>query len=426
MANIKLMRISILNLLLLFSFAFGISDHAVAMEPALQGRFISGVQNIKRIPADFALRKVDNYNKQAKRDGSAPITYQAYWLTMAGNEKALDFVFDGLTPEQFQIVKMLYGGVSRTEPKAKRATYRLVDFMPPLVQALNGMNFKYAQAQVPEINEGRTGAYRQPNGPVDAYVTTSVNCWATVYGFLRSQPFNPTAEPGPFTVFYTGRFQAYDFFSQLGQNIVTVSIAQKHKAVLPRPSGSDQDIEFGDVLLVVTTRQLLRDVETDLKGRILSSTPGSKITAMEHAAIYIDDGLIFEKSNGGDYDPFRFMPLGEALKNYTSEGDIQIEVRRYHDSLPDPRVTFGGTAYATSEDYKRPLNKPLEKILVMSKEILFPQEGEYYNSFSQAVDVSLTLDDKTGRFKLGSEAFRVETFDVRKNLANLCERVLSK
>jgi hypothetical protein len=377
----------------------------------VDGRFMDAAAGAKRDEINFALKAVDTYNSKAAAGGLEAIPYKAYALQLPFMQKALDFVFPGLDPAQFDAVKKLYGGFSKTQAQPGRHDYHLADFMPPTIQALTGHTFQYAQAEVPAINEGRgTWMLADPNGKIDQTVTTSVNCWATVYGIVANESFtNAKAQPDIFPLFYTGRFQAYDYFSKLG------------KAVQPGQA------RLGDVLLVQTDRQLLRDVEYTKKGGVTGGKPGSTITVLEHAMIYIDDGLVFEKSNGGSDDPFRFMSLQTAVESYQPgrEGGpagMKILVRRPNPGvLPKPADIFGGTAYAVNDKWRKPIPRALQKMILMSKEISFPEEGSYYNSWSQAVDVPLIWDGN--RYRLGPEAYQSSTFDAAANAAK-CENAL--
>ncbi|MGE3682287.1 MAG: hypothetical protein AB7G93_11215 [Bdellovibrionales bacterium] len=366
----------------------------------IEGRFENAFARAKRKVIPFKLAKVEAYNREAASRGQPTIPYKAYRLNVDSLIEGLDFVFENLDEAQFHVVRDLYGGFSHTEPKSGRHNYSLVDFMPPTVQALNGHVFKYASTRVDEINEGRSGGYRtdDPNGKIDAHVNTSINCWGTVYGILRSESFsNPRAVPSTFNVFYTGRFQAYDFFSQLGDGV-------------DKPNA-----QLGDLIMVMVERQLMRELELSARGDVISSTPGEKRVFLEHAMTYIDEGLVFEKSNGGSFDPFRFMTIDEAIAPYTSVAPTSLSFRRVSGPLPKPVEVFGGNAYAIDERWRRPIPDYLQEIFLMGKEILFPRENEYYNTWSQTVDVTVVYDPTTGRYKLGPDAYNPETFDARRN-----------
>lgn len=371
--------------------------------------FKNSYQKAKRSKIQFALHKVDEYNAEAKRKGLPPIRYQAYRLTRM-QIPILDFVFPALDEKQFAAVKALYGNHTLTNAKPGRHDYNLTDFMPPVIQAVNGHTFEYGTAEVPEFNEGRNGPFGSPDAPIDAYVVASINCWGTTYNILRSRSFaSPPPAPVPFTLFYTGRFQAHDFFSRLGDKIAGIPVAKGSKAVIPANIPADT----GDLIFVITESQLYKDYEADRDGNMISGTPSSKMITMEHAAVYIDRNLVFEKSNGGTDDPFRFMALDQAVKNYSDYKPTTLELRRYTGELPDARETFGGTSYAADERYQRPIPGYLQPSFTMSKEILYPHDGEYYNSYNFAADVNLELDQNTGRFVLAPQAYQSQTFDIR-------------
>jgi hypothetical protein len=360
-----------------------------------------------RTRSAFRLAKIDDYNRRVDR--KSRIKYKSFWLELPFEQKALDFVFEGLDEAQFHAVKNLYGNATLTQARSGRHDYNLVDFMPPAIQALNGHTFEYATADIPELNLGRNGANGTPEAPVEPHVTISANCWSTVYGILRSGGFGREgARPAPFTVFYTGRFQAMDFFGGLGKAIGSVNVKRGGRGQIPK----QVQIETGDLILIITARQLYTGYAADREGNMIEGKEASTLVSMEHAAIHIDDGLVFEKSNGGSDDPYRFMPLAPALEQYTREVPTRIQIRRFHGELPDPRDVFGGTGYAIEERYKRPIPKPLQRLVLLDKEILFPQEGEYYNSWSGAVDVELKFDSHSGRYRLSPEAYEPATFNI--------------
>ncbi|MBX3021441.1 MAG: hypothetical protein KF799_07150 [Bdellovibrionales bacterium] len=358
---------------------------AVLAEESIPGRFIHVARDAKAVAVDVKLGKVDSYNQTAVRLGRPQISYQAYSLSLPDDKDALDFRFFSLSEEQFLAVKGLYGGHSRVRPKRGRHDYNFVDFMPPLVQALNGHNFKIAETRV-------NGLRGDSSRSVDDSVRTSMNCFSTAYALLQQESFsNPRVTPLKFNVFFTGRFQAYDYFMNAGQKIPF------------------NQLQMGDVILLVTERQLLHS--------------DRKIELLEHVMTYIDDGLVFEKTNGGDRDPFRFQTLKKAIDPYTSRLNVSLYLRRFRGALPEPDKVFGGSAYAIDEAYAKPLPHHLREKIFMHKEILFP-EDTYQNSWSQSVDVHLDFDSLSGRFRLNDEAYRESTFDVNRNVQRTCAEEL--
>jgi hypothetical protein len=372
--------------------------------------FCDVTRRATRTPIDFKLARVEAYNRRAAQQGRPSIRYQAYKLGQPGCWQSMDFVFKGLTADQFRDVKRLYGDVGRSRPKRGRADYRLLDFMSPLIQALDGHVFRYTSQKVPQINAGRNGAYGTPNAPVDSNVTTCTNCWSTLYAVLKDLGNRTRSGSGSrrdYTLFYADRFQANKVLARLSDPVAKVKVKQADRVALP----ADKKMEFGDLLLVKKTRRQLRNVQLSARGTILSSTPGKMIRALEHAGFVVDKNLIFEKPDGGQDLPFRLVSLEDSVAPYRSRSQLEVEIRRRNGaSIPHPRQAFGGTANAVEARYKKPLKGPLKNVLLLNKELQFPHEGEYYNNYNQLVDLGIQLNPRTQRYSLGSEAYQAGTY----------------
>ncbi len=371
-------------------------------------------RNAPREETKFKLAKVEAYNRQAAAQGFPQIEYKAEWVSLPGGERALDFTFLKLAPEQFLAVRDLYGGFSPLEPSARASNYKLSDFMPPMIQALIGHRFEYIEGRVPEINEGRKGFELKwgAEGNVSERVTVSVNCWGTVYGAIQGFAAN-AAPPEKFTAFFTGRFQADAFFSKLGESVGRTTVPKGRVVRLPKELGA----QTGDFLMLYPERQWYLEYETNGRGHVFKEVKGRREAMLEHLAIYIDEGLVFEKSNGGSYDPFRFMPLSLAAKDYVEDGPLEIQVRRYRGGkLPPAQKTFGGSAFAIDPRYKKPLPEYMNSFILHHREPAFPVQDQFFEDHSYAVDVKVILNEKTGRYELAPEAYERVTYDVRKIL----------
>jgi hypothetical protein len=360
-----------------------------------------------RTPVDFKLARVEAYNRLATQQGRPTIRYQAYKLSRPGCTESLDFVFKGLNEDQFRDVRRLYGDVSQSPAKRGRSDYRLLDFMSPLIQALDGHVFNYTSMDVPQINTGRTGAYGTPNAPVDKRVCTSTNCWSTLYAVLKDLGDRTTRPRRDYPLFYTDRFQADNVLARLSEPVAKVKVKGKDRVTLP----AGKKMTFGDLLLVKKNRRQLRNVQLSARGTILSSTPGKMVTVLEHAGLVVDENLIFEKPDGGADLPFRFVSLEDSVAPYRSRSQLELQIRRRNNkAIPHPREVFGGTANATDARYAKPLPAPLRDVVLLTKELDFPHEGSYYNSWNQLVDLGIKLDSRTQRYALGSDAFRGSTY----------------
>lgn len=392
-----------------------------------------GVREFRRFetegeePAEgVVLPRVEKWN--ASRGGSAgsggaTLRYRTWWKktplkdsvrSRPGNDvyfRVLEFRFEGGAAER-ETLSALYAfgpqgnrqkttataatdptGDARTaatvatSPGATTALPRpgsldLVDVLPPAIQALSGHVFE-PQSELVKVFGG-------------VKTVSAANCWGTAYEVVRTTTAGIGS--GEYVVFYTDRHQAdatlrNEGFSREVMPALTLTRGQEPKDA---PVAGDPRLP-GDVMLIISDFKLGN---------------GTVIQILEHAAVYIDNGIYFEKSNAGPQDPFRLARFEDVVGTYVEGRDrVRLEFRRFDKApLPHPVKAFGDPAYvALDERYAGPLPAELSKVLRMNREFLL-ENGEPYNSWSAFFSVRLERDATTGRYALSKAAYDEGTF----------------
>lgn len=264
-----------------------------------------------------------------------------------------------LSEAKFARLKDVFGGQSQVPYRAK-PSYDLVDFLPPVMQALN---FKLFQ----EEDVGNA--------------TIESNCWSTAYeiarGGSRFHIFGATQGTLIWPLLSDPRFsieipndprdsgvsaQLEEAFGRVVEyrkgrlaeypnKLPAVQSYPELVSLLFPPelrqqiiTGQDPDIDFsrndqlrfGDVLLVLQEGTVeLGDGNATLRERSLA-----------HAAVFVAPGLYFEKTFLNDFTAYRLVTFSDIQSEY---GDLlrsgtRYVHRRFHRSppLPPPREAFAG------------------------------------------------------------------------------------
>lgn len=195
-----------------------------------------------------------------------------------------------LTEPQFKAMKTAYphSSIAYKEGQA----YHLIDFMPPVIQALNGKTFEpidYISSVLdfPEGTFDEEDAWTFRNG-----LSTFANCWNTSIEFLRQKAVNFAPESLDYLIYWPGRYEANE--------------------VLRDPQWSEEvlekDIQPGDVLLVL--------VDGGPDGPIMNSTIDG--LSLAHTAIVISKDLLYEKTDSSVSDAYRLSLKKDVIKKYVA------------------------------------------------------------------------------------------------------------
>lgn len=170
----------------------------------------------------------------------------SFWQTSLGVQ------FGKISKLQWQKLSQRYGNWHRhRSPYQASRQYTLLDFLPPVIQALDRHRFISETRSISDSSEQQL-------------VT---NCWATLYEILRLSQ-RPTSE----------------------SPVLFITEAQPMLNLLRRISTPVKIVEPGDILLV-THRHQQREY-------------------LDHTAIAIDRQIVFEKAGTGDTVPYRLIDLG--------------------------------------------------------------------------------------------------------------------
>jgi hypothetical protein len=246
------------------------------------------------------------------------------------SHKTLDVKF--MTPiskQTFDLLQYKYcNSWSKTKSQVeyfKDKLYKLTDFLPPLLQATNGLKFKSTSYRTPlpsflptnddnfdfmfDDNEDQQG-----NDDVrykNQWVLLTCNCWGFAWDVLvqadndHNNNINKNYESPAFTISCGNQKSVGDAF--LGSRF---DLIQDLRTLEPNILFDDDDpnqvllrnkaLKPGDILLIWEN-------DNDDQG------DHHKLT---HVAIYIDDDLYYEKSGGGDNLPFRLSTLEMIRTNF--------------------------------------------------------------------------------------------------------------
>ncbi|ELS01555.1 hypothetical protein Xen7305DRAFT_00012590 [Xenococcus sp. PCC 7305] len=305
----------------------------------------------------------------AKTDQSSPLEV---W------QQRLSFVFGKISEQDFILLKNTYSGWSDAKTAVsydRDRSYQLVDFLPPLIQALNGHRF------VPE-----TRTFKPQDGNLLAELSASktefkkylyMNCWGLVYEVMRAAQ-DSEAKPAIFMA------QASLMLEKIRTNSEMLS-AFSEPSEMPIPGES---IQPGDLILVMHR-----------------SSAGYEY--LDHIAIAIDDGLYFEKAGAGEHVPIRITDEATLLKIWPP-GVFHYELRRLkpNASLPHPQEIFS----LNSPQIREQLFPLADIPLTIGKDTSLTWDIESNSlsaiSWFYLIDLSPLSRDETEKFQLRDSLYQ--------------------
>jgi len=231
--------------------------------------------------------------------------------------KNLDFKFGRLSEEHWASLRdqytrpwagsvILSGSTKLFGAYDGQRDYNLMDFLPVQMRALNGFCFTEEDGALP------TGVpYPSASQTPKLYQKTIAvpNCWGTVYEILRSISWTLSDD---LDIFYDA-FSTDDMAAQVWLHNATVPVLGHYTQAKRR---------FGDIMFIwLRDKQMQRPV-------------------LEHAVLFVDQEIVFEKAGTGDLNPFRLTNLGTVEHEWMPEhlgGLFSWELRRRPD-LGQPRA----------------------------------------------------------------------------------------
>ena len=267
-----------------------------AIIPTARGAF-------RRIPTT-AVRDCDLRLARAQAIPHRCIQYENHQADAPIWSSSLGIQFGRLTVWQWQHLARTYGAWHHPQnvvPYQPKRHYRLMDFLPPLMQALD--RHQFAQEVTPLAHHGLPEVRQPlPHDRRSSAVILAANCWGTLYEILRLA-YQP--RPQTFTVFTTASEPIHAILEQTSTPVVGA----------PQP---------GDIVLISS----------------VNATENREY--LHHAALVVDPNLFFEKAGAGDHVPYRLID-GATLQRMWNPAIFTIEYRRPHRHrlLRSPHQAFG-------------------------------------------------------------------------------------
>lgn len=212
--------------------------------------------------------------------------------------------------QQVHELNRVFGGQTVKEFTAGQ-TYSLVDFLPPLVQALNGHRFL--------VHDEYTKVRKSSGELTEREIQTMTNCWTTAYEIARlNSPVNAARSEKSMSVFFIS-----------GPQIERVLKDPKFGKRL----NSSAELRPGDMILI-----------SKRAGEIYGpNAPRPTEPILLHAAIFVDTGLFFEKTGVDSQNLYRLVQEQDMMAPYVisqngARAEVIIDYLRHDGSepLPDP------------------------------------------------------------------------------------------
>lgn len=190
--------------------------------------------------------------------------------------------FDSLSAAQFAALGAAYSSWSATKSRVTYSSgerYTLLDFLPPLMQTTSGLRFaaQHHNYSLPSFDA------RNPQRQISQSCPFLDNCWGFAYEAMYAAA-TPTdvltfSLASPVVAFAT-------FFDDASFDLMQSSM--NDPLLLSNSSVRNQKLQPGDLIL------------------IWHKNPGDR-PYLDHAAVFIDDDVYYERAGTGDSVPFRLI-----------------------------------------------------------------------------------------------------------------------
>ena len=316
---------------------------------------------------------------------------------------SLDAEFGPLDTITFLGLQELYGSWSETKSRVKwieGQSYTLLDFLPPLMQAVNGLYFKSSRQKQVALPSFVGAPEKKVQKRVEQEVLLTTNCWGFAWEVLyqadnkdiRNMQIS-TADP----------MSAYRAFTN-PKNFYRVQTSYSNSKLLTDATLRNKKLKGGDTLL------------------IWHQIPGQSLY-LDHVAILLDNDVYYEKSGSGDQVPFRITTWEGITANFPP-GVFTWEWRRLvrNKTIPDGSDKQGYKLKSASETFGvdkqvtrgflpqrfkllSELRPSIAKSLSLQTEI--DEEGGVAANTYTGIYVleDLVFDPRTGRASLPMSAF---------------------
>ncbi len=315
----------------------------------------------------FEARKIQ-HQCQVTKDQSSPLEV---W------QNRLSFNFGQISESDFIFLKNTYSGWSKSQTSVEynpNKSYQLLDFLPPLIQALNGHRF--IPEETVQSTEDSYGGELLSSLQTELKKYLYLNCWGLVYEVLRAA-VNSQAQPSIFMA------QGSIMLEQIRKNSAQLLTLQE-PSEFPIPGVLSNP---GDIILI--SHKSLTGFEY-----------------LDHMVIVIDDGIYFEKAGTGEDVPIRIIDQ-ETLLRIWQPGIFRYELRRLHQNavLPHPKEIFSLDSLEIKSQFLSVDERPLNT--TKNTTITWDIESKSLSSISwfYLIDISLSRDS-TGKGRLAQELYQ--------------------
>ncbi|CAB9523025.1 expressed unknown protein [Seminavis robusta] len=212
---------------------------------------------------------------------------------------SLDAKFGALDEASFNALQKSYCAWSETKSKVKwkeGRKYRLLDFLPPLPQAVSGLYFQSSRTKQRGLPSFVGGPDERVKRYTDQEVLLTSNCWGFAWELLFQAD---NADTSAMTISTADPTSAWREFTGPGFDLIQSSRTQPK--LLKDGNLRNRKLKGGDVLLVWHENP---------------STASGEDLYLDHVATVIDDDVYFEKSGSGDRVPFRVNTWDGLVANF--------------------------------------------------------------------------------------------------------------
>lgn len=207
--------------------------------------------------------------------------------SLPGFALSLDAEFGALDRSTFISLQNAFCAWSETKSRVwwqEGRMYTLLDFLPPLMQAASGLQFRSSRT----VQRGLPSFLGGPDDRAKKYneqeVLLTSNCWGFAWEVLFQAD---NADTSAMTVSTADPSSAWRAFTGPGFDRIQSTLTQPK--LLTNRDIRNKKLQGGDVLL------LWHQIASDNSNRVY----------LDHVATLIDDDVYYEKSGSGDKVPFR-------------------------------------------------------------------------------------------------------------------------
>lgn len=324
-----------------------------------------------------AYAKVPSYTIPALKKAGishSTIKHEFGWSTAykykSKDAYGLEIKFGKLTLQQFNFLKARYRNLSQVSYNSKR-DYELVDFLPPVIQAVDRKQLVPGDTSFswpnPKDIHNESGDYDIEDlfrwSDLKSRPSITTNCWGTSLNALRN--------------IHEGAQQLE--LGWLSRTSIESRLSNPETFILVKAS----EVAFGDVMLI--------------KSRDESS--GEEI--MQHAAVIIEPGLVFERTDETADDAFRLSLQTDVVDKMKSlfPDSLTISYFRKKEGAHIPSIADADSAISYSGVYGDYLTAEQLRSLIIGFEAN-ALTGTFQAQISALRTIGLVKNVATERFEL--------------------------